>query len=94
MDSTDIHGGCRHNMLEMSARFPDRARTAQTHAANSLGLLEVYIPEATYILALKLLAGRQKDRGDIQDLCYRTAVYILVEVCDLPACQLGGNMIQ
>ena len=32
-------------------------------------LLEVYIPPNEYILALKLLAGRQKDRGDIQVLC-------------------------
>ncbi len=33
------------------------------------GLLELYIPEVEYILALKLLAGRQKDRVDIQILC-------------------------
>ncbi len=33
------------------------------------GMLEVYIPEVEYILALKLLAGRQKDRNDIQALC-------------------------
>jgi hypothetical protein len=33
------------------------------------GMLEVYIPPREYILALKLLAGRQKDRGDIQALC-------------------------
>ena len=35
------------------------------------GLLEVYIPEAAYILALKLLAGRQKDQEDCQILCQR-----------------------
>ncbi len=29
------------------------------------GMLEVYIPSKEYILALKLLAGRQKDRNDI-----------------------------
>jgi hypothetical protein len=28
-------------------------------------MLEVYVPEPEYILALKLLAGRQKDRHDI-----------------------------
>lgn len=33
------------------------------------GMLEVYIPPDDYILALKLLAGRQKDREDIQALC-------------------------
>ena len=32
-------------------------------------MLEVYIPEAEYMLALKLLAGRSKDRNDILALC-------------------------
>src|SRR5947209_16507557 len=32
-------------------------------------LLAVYVPEAEYILALKLLAGRPKERGDLQLLC-------------------------
>jgi len=32
-------------------------------------MLEVYIPPDEYILVLKLLAGRQKDRGDILALC-------------------------
>jgi hypothetical protein len=32
------------------------------------GPLEVYVPESAYILALKLLAGRPKDLGDIHDL--------------------------
>jgi len=32
-------------------------------------VLYVYGPEAEYILALKLLAGRQKDREDIRLLC-------------------------
>ena len=32
-------------------------------------VLEVYVPEAAYILALKLLAGRQKDIKDIRLLC-------------------------
>ncbi|MBV9689273.1 MAG: hypothetical protein JO202_06135 [Ktedonobacteraceae bacterium] len=31
--------------------------------------LEVYVPPSEYILALKLLAGRQKDQRDIQALC-------------------------
>ncbi|GHO50942.1 hypothetical protein [Ktedonospora formicarum] len=33
------------------------------------GMLEVYIPPRRYILALKLFAGRDKDREDIQALC-------------------------
>lgn len=37
-------------------------------------MLEVYIPPSEYILALKLLAGRQKDRGDIQALCQQLRV--------------------
>ncbi|MBV9708569.1 MAG: hypothetical protein JO125_14320 [Chloroflexi bacterium] len=32
-------------------------------------VLEVHIPPSEYILALKLLAGRQKDEEDIQTLC-------------------------
>ena len=35
----------------------------------SYGKLEVYVPPAEYILALKLLAGRQKDKADIRILC-------------------------
>jgi hypothetical protein len=38
------------------------------------GMLEVYIPEAEYILALKLPAGRPKDRNDTQALCQRLKV--------------------
>ena len=36
--------------------------------------LELYIPEAEYILALKLFAGRPKDRDDITVLCQRLQV--------------------
>ena len=32
-------------------------------------MLDVYIPPGDYILALKLLAGRQKDWDDIYALC-------------------------
>jgi hypothetical protein len=35
----------------------------------SYGMLEVCLPPNEYILALKLLAGRQKDRDDIYALC-------------------------
>ena len=37
-------------------------------------ILEVYIPPSEYILALKLLAGRQKDRDDIYALCQRLKI--------------------
>ncbi len=33
------------------------------------GVLEVYLPPKEYILALKLMAGRQKDKNDIAALC-------------------------
>lgn len=36
---------------------------------SSSGMLEIYIPPAEYILALKLFAGRPKDRADIYALC-------------------------
>ena len=34
----------------------------------SQGKLEVYVPDAGYILALKLLSGRDKDLSDIEAL--------------------------
>jgi hypothetical protein len=37
-------------------------------------MLEVYIPPGEYILALKLLAGRQKDRDDIFALCQQLKI--------------------
>lgn len=37
-------------------------------------MLEVYIPPSEYILALKLLAGRQKDRDDIYALCQQLKI--------------------
>ena len=39
-------------------------------------MLEVYIPPDEYILALKLLAGRQKDREDILALCRQLHIQI------------------
>lgn len=38
------------------------------------GKLEVFLPPKEYILALKLLAGRQKDMGDIKALCQQLQV--------------------
>ena len=49
----------------------DTSRVPQGTLWRTYGPLEVFIPEAAYILALKLLAGRQKDVGDVQDLCTR-----------------------
>ncbi len=37
-------------------------------------MLEVYIPPDEYMLALKLLAGRQKDRDDIYALCQQLKI--------------------
>src|SRR5712692_633399 len=37
-------------------------------------LLEVYIPPSDYILALKLFAGRPKDREDISSLCQQLKI--------------------
>ncbi len=47
----------------------DTSRVPQGTLWRTYGPLEVYVPEEAYILALKLLAGRPKDRSDIQDLC-------------------------
>lgn len=40
----------------------------------SYGPLEVYIPNAEYVLALKLLAGRPQDMADARALCQRLGV--------------------
>jgi len=40
----------------------------------SYAMLEVYIPPSEYILALKLLAGRPKDRDDIYALCQQIKI--------------------
>lgn len=47
----------------------DVSKIPQGTLWRTYGLLQVYIPEVDYILALKLLAGRQKDKEDIQLLC-------------------------
>lgn len=36
--------------------------------------LEIFLPPEQYILALKLLAGRQKDVRDIQALCQQLKI--------------------
>lgn len=41
---------------------------------SSSGMLEIYIPPAEYILALKLFAGRPKDRTDIYALCQQLQI--------------------
>ncbi len=47
----------------------DTSTVPQGSLWRTYALLEVYIPPSEYILALKLLAGRPKDQGDIQALC-------------------------
>jgi hypothetical protein len=37
-------------------------------------MLEVYIPPSHYVLALKLFAGRPKDRDDISSLCQQLQI--------------------
>jgi hypothetical protein len=36
--------------------------------------LQIYVPQAEYILTLKLLAGREKDEDDIVALCERLGI--------------------
>jgi len=52
----------------------DRTRVPQGTLWRTYTVLKVYVPEAEYILALKLLAGRPKDLGDIQLLCRKLQV--------------------
>jgi hypothetical protein len=53
----------------------DTSKIPQGTLWRAYGPLEVYVPEGAYILALKLLAGRPKDRGDIQDLCSQLHIH-------------------
>jgi hypothetical protein len=46
-------------------------------------VLEVYVPEAEYILALKLLAGRFKDWEDIRLLCQQMHIQSRSQVQEL-----------
>lgn len=48
--------------------------TPQGTLWRAYGPLEVYIPDAEYILALKILAGRRRDRADIRALCQQLGV--------------------
>ena len=57
----------------------DSTRVPQGTLWRTYTLLEVYVPEAEYILALKLLAGRPKDRGDIQLLCQQLHIVTRVQ---------------
>lgn len=43
------------------------------------GVLEVYLPPEEFILALKLMAGRQKDKDDILALSKRLKIYTHVQ---------------
>jgi hypothetical protein len=53
----------------------DTSKIPQGTLWRTYGPLEVYVPESAYILALKLLAGRPKDWGDIQDLCSQLHIH-------------------
>lgn len=47
----------------------DASVVPQGNLWRSYAMLEVYIPPSEYILTLKLLANRPKDRNDIYSLC-------------------------
>ena len=49
----------------------------------TFGKLEVYIPPAGYILALKFIAGRQKDHDDIVVLCKKLRIYTCRQAYDI-----------
>ena len=49
----------------------------------TFGVLDVYIPPKEYILALKLMAGREKDEGDILALCKRLKIHARQQAQDL-----------
>jgi hypothetical protein len=52
----------------------DTGTTPEGTLWRTYALLEVYIPPSDYILALKLFAGRPKDREDISSLCQQLQI--------------------
>jgi len=57
-------------------------------------MLEVYIPPREYILALKLLAGRQKDRGDILALCQQLHIQTREQAQQIVDCYISEKEVQ
>lgn len=57
-------------------------------------VLEVYIPPSDYILALKLLAGRQKDRNDIYALCQQLQIQTREQAQALVDLYIPGKQVQ
>ena len=57
-------------------------------------VLEVYIPPSDYILALKLLAGRQKDRNDIYALRQQLLIQTREQAQDLVDRYIPNKQVQ
>ncbi len=57
-------------------------------------MLEVYIPPDEYILALKLLAGRQKDREDILALCRQLHIQTREQAQQIVDCYVPDREVQ
>jgi hypothetical protein len=72
----------------------DTSRVPQGTLWRTYGPLEVYVPEGAYILALKLLAGRPKDRGDIQDLCTQLHVQTRIEAQKIVEQYIPNKQVQ
>lgn len=58
------------------------------------GALEVYIPPSEYILALKLLAGRQKDRNDTYALCKQLHIQTRAQAQTLVDRYISNKQVQ
>jgi hypothetical protein len=65
----------RNWMNDVVASFAPEPELAQLHVWQKYANLHVYVPSAEYILALKLLAGRDRDEDDIQALCAQLSVH-------------------
>jgi len=72
----------------------DASNVPQGTLWRTYGSLEVYIPEAEYILALKLLAGRQKDRPDIHILCQQLNIQTRNQAQEVVDHYIPGKPVQ
>jgi hypothetical protein len=68
-----LRGGWLNDLMAETLR--DMGALPEGTFWRSYGKLEVFFPPEDYMLALKLLAGRQKDQRDIEALCQQLQIH-------------------
>lgn len=68
-----LRGGWLNDLMAETLR--DMGTLPEGTFWRSFGKLDVFFPPEDYMLALKLLAGRQKDQRDIEALCQQVQIH-------------------